>query len=100
MRGGRRRPIGGKDIAPGGAPRRFLETPGPIGYTPAWTEAAQWVPGPELRARNLAAAPWARFPRSLGFFSDGLRERVLQPRKILVADDSKLMHKMYEVMLR
>jgi CheY-like chemotaxis protein len=24
----------------------------------------------------------------------------LQPRKILVADDSKLMHKMYEVMLR
>jgi two-component system chemotaxis response regulator CheY len=24
----------------------------------------------------------------------------LQPRKVLVADDSKLMHKMYEVMLR
>jgi CheY-like chemotaxis protein len=28
------------------------------------------------------------------------QERALQPRKILVVDDSKLMHKMYEVMLR
>jgi two-component system chemotaxis response regulator CheY len=29
-----------------------------------------------------------------------VRERAVQPRKILVVDDSKLMHKMYEVMLR
>jgi two-component system chemotaxis response regulator CheY len=28
------------------------------------------------------------------------RESAVQPRKILVVDDSKLMHKMYEVMLR
>lgn len=28
------------------------------------------------------------------------RENVVQPRKVLVVDDSKLMHKMYEVMLR
>src|SRR5205823_14741231 len=31
-----------------------------------------------------------------GFF----RESAVQPRKVLVVDDSKLMHKMYEVMLR
>lgn len=29
-----------------------------------------------------------------------LRESAVQPRKVLVVDDSKLMHKMYEVMLR
>jgi two-component system chemotaxis response regulator CheY len=29
-----------------------------------------------------------------------LRETAVQPRKVLVVDDSKLMHKMYEVMLR
>jgi CheY-like chemotaxis protein len=28
------------------------------------------------------------------------RESAVQPRKVLVADDSKLIHKMYEVMLR
>jgi two-component system, chemotaxis family, chemotaxis protein CheY len=28
------------------------------------------------------------------------RESAVQPRKVLVADDSKLMHRMYEVMLR
>jgi two-component system chemotaxis response regulator CheY len=28
------------------------------------------------------------------------RETFVQPRKVLVVDDSKLMHKMYEVMLR
>ncbi len=28
------------------------------------------------------------------------RESAVQPRKVLVVDDSKLMHKMYEVMLR
>jgi two-component system, chemotaxis family, chemotaxis protein CheY len=28
------------------------------------------------------------------------RENAVQPRKVLVVDDSKLMHKMYEVMLR
>jgi len=27
-------------------------------------------------------------------------ERAVQPRKVLIADDSKLMHKMYELMLR
>ena len=39
-------------------------------------------------------APLATLPYTLS------RERALQPRKILVVDDSKLMHKMYEVMLR
>src|SRR4051794_11225227 len=36
---------------------------------------------------------WAKIR---GFF----RESAVQPRKVLVVDDSKLMHKMYEVMLR
>jgi two-component system, chemotaxis family, chemotaxis protein CheY len=31
---------------------------------------------------------------------DSFRESAVQPRKVLVVDDSKLMHKMYEVMLR
>ncbi len=37
-----------------------------------------------------SAAPIRRLPG----------ESVLQPRKVLVVDDSKLMHKMFEVMLR
>jgi two-component system chemotaxis response regulator CheY len=32
--------------------------------------------------------------------TNSARESALQPQKILVVDDSKLMHKMYEVMLR
>src|SRR5205085_1126516 len=31
---------------------------------------------------------------------DSSRGSAVQPRKVLVVDDSKLMHKMYEVMLR
>ena len=34
-------------------------------------------------------------------YGDSFREKsAVQPRKVLVVDDSKLMHKMYEVMLR
>jgi two-component system chemotaxis response regulator CheY len=33
-------------------------------------------------------------------YGDSFRESAVQPRKVLVVDDSKLMHKMYEVMLR
>src|SRR5262245_47864853 len=41
-----------------------------------------------------------RIPVALRY-GDSFREKsAVQPRKVLVVDDSKLMHKMYEVMLR
>lgn len=41
---------------------------------------------------------WAQGERRAG--QAACREAFVQPRKVLVVDDSKLMHKMYEVMLR
>jgi len=67
----------------------FLETPAGIGYTPVWIERRRRCPEAERGSRSRGARsadkPW---------------ESVLQPTKVLVTDDSKLMHKMYEVMLR
>ena len=54
-----------------------------------WIERRRKVSGGRARL-SLAGARSA----------DKLGESVLQPRKVLVVDDSKLMHKMYEVMLR
>ena len=78
----------------------FLETPPGIGYTPVWIERRR-----DVRRQSEALAPRearsADQPRRSGQLSSAARgERVLQPRKVLVVDDSKLMHKMYEVMLR
>src|SRR6185369_7034907 len=81
----------------------FLKRPAPLATLLHGLSGAVGFRTGAAERENLAVAPGPASSPLLfvgSFLSDGFWESVLQPRKILVADDSKLMHKMYEVMLR